>query len=194
MYWQPGEVVAWREQWRGRRYCSIPVRVVEDGEEQTVVYLAEGTRFQFPAGAWPWGEHHPWEEKGAWAGHGVLVIHEPGAAHSVWHFWEGEKRRFAGWYVNMQEPIRRDSAAFDTQDQELDLWIRPDGSWSWKDEQELLDWVPKGRFTAAEVVAIRAEGERVLAEWPFPTGWEQWEPDPAWQTPALPPENTLADA
>ena len=34
--------------------------------------------------------------------------------------------------------------------------------------------------------AIRAEGERVIAEWPFPTGWEAWRPDPAWPTPVLP--------
>jgi len=30
-------------------------------------------------------------------------------------------------------------------------------------------------------------------EWPFPTGWENWEPDPAWWVPELPPEYS-ADA
>jgi hypothetical protein len=40
-----------------------------------------------------------------------------------------------------------------------------------------------GRVDAA---AARAEGERVIAEWPFPTGWEDFRPDPAWQLPRLP--------
>ena len=33
-----------------------------------------------------------------------------------------------------------------------------------------------GHHTAADAAAFRAEGERVLAEWPFPTGWEDWRP------------------
>ena len=37
------------------------------------------------------------------------------------------------------------------------------------------DWVRQGSFTSQDVTAIRAEGERVLAEWPFPTGWEEWQ-------------------
>ena len=46
-------------------------------------------------------------------------------------------------------------------------------------------WVRQGRFTLGDVAAIRAEGERVLAEWPFPTGWEDWRPDPSWPVPEL---------
>ena len=114
-------------------------------------------------------------------------------AYAIWHFWRGDDRAFTGWYVNMQEPLRREGRSFLTQDQELDIWIEPDGTWRWKDEQELLDWVPRGRFTEDEVAAIRAEGERVLAEWPFPTGWEEWEPDPSWAVPVLPPEYRLTD-
>ena len=31
---------------------------------------------------------------------------------------------------------------------------------------------------------VRAEAARVLEEWPFPTGWEDWRPDPSWPVPA----------
>lgn len=184
--WSPGDVVVWSESWRGTLYYAVPVRVVEDSERQLVYFLAEGTRFHFPPGAWPFGEAHPWAQKDGWRGHGVLLQYRQGAAHTIWHFWEGSERRFAGWYVNLQEPLRRSDRGFDTQDQELDLWVAADGTWRWKDEQELLDWVSWGRFTEQEVAAIRAEGERVLAEWPFPTGWEDWQPDPTWSTPGLP--------
>ena len=57
------------------------------------------------------------------------------------------------------------------------------GSWRWKDEERMDDWVREGRFTSKDVAAFRAEGERVLAEWPFPTGWEEWQPVPAWAAP-----------
>ena len=187
--WEPGSVIVWREAWRGREYIRIPVRLVRDDERELVFYLCEGTRYAFPPGGWPFDDAHPWARNGGFSGEGILVRQRPGAAHSVWHFWEGGgDRRFEGWYVNMQEPMRRDGRSFVTQDEELDIWIEPDGSWRWKDEQKLEDWVPRGRFTRVEVERIRAEGERVLAEWPFPTGWEDWRPDPAWGVPELPDE------
>lgn len=42
-------------------------------------------------------------------------------------------RDFAGWYVNLQEPIVRHERGFDTLDHELDFWLHPDGTWSAKD-------------------------------------------------------------
>jgi hypothetical protein len=180
-FWEPGDVVVWREIWRGESWGSYPVRVVEDGEAATVVYTAPGTRFSFPG--WPYGPH-PWEGR-VWTGHGVLVLHRPGDAFTIWHFWEGPERRFQGWYVNMQEPWMRDRHAFETCDHELDIWVAADGSWHWKDEEKMDDWVRRGRFTSEEVAAIRREGERVVAEWPFPTGWEAWQPDPSSPVPEL---------
>lgn len=185
MCWNPGDVVAWREAWRGREYISVPVRVVEDTPELLAVYVCEGTRYAFPE-AWPFGDRHPWAERGGFEDEGILITLPPGVAYSIWHFWRGDERRFAGWYVNMQEPFRRDGRSYLTQDQELDIWIEPGGTWSWKDEQELEDWVPRGRFTRDEVTEIRRVGEEVLAEWPFPTGWEAWAPDPTWTVPELP--------
>ena len=37
-----------------------------------------------------------------------------------------------------------------------------------------------GIFTRAEAAAVRAEGERVVEAKPWPTGWEDWRPDPSW--------------
>jgi hypothetical protein len=194
MSWSPGEVVVWQEAWRGQTYFLCPVRVVEDSERAVSIYVAEGTRYAFPPGSYPFAEHHPWAARPSWEGHGVLITHNWGESHAIWHFWRGEERRFAGWYVNMQAALERAGHAFITQDHELDIVVRPDGSWTWKDEQALHDWVPRGRFSNEEVVAIQAEGERVLARWPFPTGWEEWEPDPAWEAPVLPSGGVLTDA
>jgi hypothetical protein len=43
-----------------------------------------------------------------------------------------------------------------------------------------------GFFSTEQAAAFRAEGERVIAEWPFPTGWEDWRADPSWPVPSVP--------
>ena len=46
--------------------------------------------------------------------------------------------------------------------------------------------VLRGDFSNAEAAAVRAEGERVVTARPWPTGWEEWRPDPEWTLPSLP--------
>jgi hypothetical protein len=118
-----------------------------------------------------------------WDGEGVVIVGRPGRAHSIWHFWEGAD--FAGWYVNLEAPWQPSAVGFDTEDHDLDLWIEPDGSWRWKDEDELEIAVEAGLYTLEQAAAFRGEGERVLEEWPFPTGWEKARPD-ASRSPKLP--------
>ena len=68
----------------------------------------------------------------------------------------------------------------------LDIWVPLDtGIPQWKDEDELEASIAAGRTTPAEAAAIRAEGERVMRERPWPTGWEDFEPDPSWPLPRL---------
>jgi hypothetical protein len=129
--------------------------------------------------ALPWGV-----VDGDWSGDGVLILGRPGRAHSIWLFCE--EGRFAGWYVNLEEAWRPFRFGFDTEDHALDIWIESDGSWQWKDEHELDVAVEVGFFSPEQAEAIRAEGERVIAEWLFPTGWEDWRADPAWPIPAIP--------
>jgi hypothetical protein len=65
--------------------------------------------------------------------------------------------------------------------------IDGDGAWRWDDEHELEAAVDAGLISPEEAHEARAEGERVLADWPFPTGWEDWRPDPEWPLPKLAP-------
>lgn len=176
---------------QGRPVGALPTRVVSpDG---LVLWLAPRTPVARPGiegrgvREVPLEDRYsqPWEPiDGSWTGDGVLIVGRPERAHSIWLFWDGE--RFAGWYVNLEAPWRRSRLGFDTEDETLDVWIESDGSWEWKDEHELAVAVEVGFFGAQQAAAIRAEGERVLAEWPFPTGWEEWRPDPSWPVPSLP--------
>ena len=189
MGWRHGETVVHREVWRGRPWCVCPVVVVEDTPELLVTYLPEEAPFAFPPSAD--GRPHPWSAKRSWAGHGVLVLRRPGEAYSVWHFWNGPARRFAGWYLNLEEPFRRTAIGYDTQDLELDVWIPADGSWTFKDEDLLDERVGDGRYPEEQAEATRALGAEIGAmldrgeRW-WDGRWAAFAPDPAWRAPAFP--------
>jgi hypothetical protein len=119
------------------------------------------------------------------------MLQRPDEAHSIWHLWSGPSRAFDCWYVNIQEPFRRTSIGYDTQDLELDLVVAPDGSWKYKDDELLELRIREGRFTAERVAAIRAEGKRIADQlrggirWWDPK-WAHWVPPREWSAPPLP--------
>ena len=82
--------------------------------------MPEGGPLGFPPEDF-FGAPHPWSGKERWRGHGVLQLQRPGEMHAVWVFWQGPERELGAWYVNIQEPFRRSSIGFDTQDLELDI-------------------------------------------------------------------------
>ena len=173
---------------RARLCGALPLTVLDDW----VFSLAPATRVRWAAvGGRNVREVPPRERFSStdwgtvpmdWDGDGVVIVARPGRAHSIWHFWEGGE--FAGWYVNLEAPWQPSPVGFDTDDHDLDLWIEPDGSWSWKDEDELEIAMEVGLYTREQAAAFRAEGKRVLEEWPFPTGWE--DSPPSGPPPQLP--------
>ncbi len=186
--WSRGAEILLRYVERGRVVAALPVRVVVDGGVATVLHLVGGSTIAWPAVDGRPLREVPLEERFAaqwgarertWEGHGLTIVSRETAACAIWLF-PGR------WYVNLEEPWRRTQLGFDTRDHTLDIWVEQDGSWSWKDEEELEAAVRFGRHLPEEASAIRAEGERVLAEWPFPTGWEDWLPPDDWEPAALP--------
>jgi hypothetical protein len=69
---------------------------------------------------------------------------------------------FRGWYVNVQEPVRRTPVGFDVVDLTLDIVVRPDLSWYWKDEDELALALSRGGLSEAFAAQIRHAGEEVV--------------------------------
>ena len=110
-----------------------------------------------------------------------LVLFRPGARHSLWHYWADG--RFTHWYVNFERHLGRSAIGWDYVDDKLDLVVEASGEWRLKDEDELEQADAAGLVDAG---AVRAEAERLLADPPWPTGWEDWRPDPAWPPPQLP--------
>jgi predicted RNA-binding protein associated with RNAse of E/G family len=123
-----------------------------------------------------------------WQTNRVVWSTQFGGAHSIAHFWNAASGAFVGYYINLPAPLRRTPLGFDSLDHVLDVVVNPDGTWRWKDEDELEEAVRLGAFTADQATRIRTEGEHVIANLPnlLPTGWEDWLPDPAWSPPTLP--------
>ena len=122
---------------------------------------------------------HTWERAH------VLRFMRPGERHTVELMWD-ESWDFVGWYVNLQAPLTTNGRFFDTTDLALDVDVDQDGSWRWKDEDDLASLLRLGVLTEADAAEVRAEGERVIAERPWPTGWEDWRPPSDWRPLELP--------
>jgi hypothetical protein len=200
-YWEPGTVIQWV--YRGTGLPNVrPMTVVQDDEDALVAWLAPGTPLIKPvlldgrdtrkAGPVAMFTADRVLKLDVWYGTGILKVSPVGKRWSVWHFWE-EDGSFAGWYVNLEAEHRRDVAArrTTTADHVLDLWINPDRSIEWKDEDELEGAVEAGRFTAAEAEQITADAHAAIKEieaWtaPFSEDWPNWRPDPHLRLPEAP--------
>ena len=188
--WSPGDVALLRYIRFGKVRRVTAHLVVEDTPERVVLHAPLGAPAKVAV-----SDGSPFRGQGdrtwalrdsEWHSYRVLRLIRWEAWHSLELFWREHDDSFAGWYVNIQEPLRRSPVGFDTDDLVLDIWVEPDGKSSWKDEDELDGVTELGRFTVEEAARIRAEGERVLDERPWPTGWEDWKPDAEWPLPELP--------
>ena len=191
MTWRPGDVVVYRLIRYGKIRYALPHVVVQDSEDLVALYVPVGAVGKAPSndGRPARGQaDRDWELRDhVWHSNGMLRLLRPGEPYGLELHWRDEDAAFIGWYVNLQEPIRRTNRGFDTDDLVLDIVIEPDGAWTWKDEDELAEVVALGRFDADEAAEIRQFGERVIEQLDrlIPTGWEGWRPDPSWPTPAL---------
>jgi hypothetical protein len=207
-YWHSGHQVLWRYRRIVPGYdgpeTMRPITVVRDDADGLVAWLAPGTPVLRPV--LPDGRELrsvPSAEmfragralrRDRWDGAGILKMAPTGAPWSVWCFWTHDWA-FRGWYVNLEDVHERDEDGVVTQDHVLDLWITPDRSVHWKDEDELEAAVIAGRYSPEQAAAFRDDArsvEEIVAAGgsPFCDGWEDWRPDPSWPVPQLPPDNT----
>ncbi|HEU0305098.1 MAG TPA: DUF402 domain-containing protein [Gaiellaceae bacterium] len=179
MGWSEGDVVCLRQVWRERVWQAHAWYVVDD----------PGVLFA-PVGAEAWFPDHPiprddWVlRRSPFQSHLLRLVH-PGDGHSTLLEWDATWT-FVEWYVNFERQQQPTPLGFDYVDRALDLVCYPDGRWELLDEDELQEALERGVLTAADAAEARADAERIVADWPFPTGWEDWRPDPEWPAPTLP--------
>ena len=173
-----------RELHRGRVWRIVAARRIgEHGPfdvlwhpEQALVYrpFANGRQLRIP------GEQD-WVLEYRRSATAAVIFVRPGDRYSLWLMFRGGV--FESWYVNFERESAWNGDCFDLVDEKLDLVVSPDGTVRWKDEDELEEAARAGYLDAGEV---RAEAARVLARPPWPTGWEDFQPDPSWPAPELP--------
>jgi len=176
---------ALRDIWFGRVWRANAARVIEDRDDLVVLWLPAGAPSKYPvdaAGAEVRIPHDAPVLADRIVRRDALALLQPHRRHAIWLFWS-EAGVFASWYVNFERWLGRSAVGYDTVDEKLDLVVAADGSMRWKDEDELEHAAGLGLVDAR---AVRTEAERVVADWPFPTGWEDFRGDPAWPLPQLP--------
>jgi hypothetical protein len=176
--------VARRELWQGHVWRIAPARLVERSDETLVLWHPPGIVALVPFA----GERQmripgegPWELREVRAVHEAVGVVLLGARWSTWVL--RRNGAFESWYVNFERDVTLNGAFVDHVDEKLDLVIAADGTSRLKDEDELEEAGRAGYLDAADV---RAQLARVLADPSWPTGWEEFEPDPAWPLPELP--------
>lgn len=199
--YEVGRVVV-RRMYRGEHIIwAQACRVVHDDERGLLLWHPVGAGFALRRN--PGGDRSPRDPVTVaaqpltvetWRDHDVLILVPPDVPWSVWWFFrDGE---FVHWYVNLERPSRRwergPAAGIDSFDHALDVVAERDRSWWWKDADELAERIGlPGYWDAAAAAAIRADGERVVADLeagqaPFDGRWCDFRPDPAWSLPELP--------
>jgi hypothetical protein len=197
-FWPSGQPILYREVTQGRVWTARPVIVVCDTPEWVALCLQPGTVWRrcapresaLPLVRCKAGLNHWRLDEVVWdLGQTLFVIHraEAHATHLMWNR-QGE---FTGWYVNLQEPLRRTRLGFDFLDQELDIVVQSNGQWHWKDAEHLDQAAALGLFSPAQTRAIRQEGQRVIERIearlpPFDATWVHWRPPADWPVARLP--------
>ncbi|HVU76054.1 MAG TPA: DUF402 domain-containing protein [Gaiellaceae bacterium] len=186
---QAGEIVLKRSIYRGNVRWVFPHRYVGEWDGRIALYCGPGNQGKAmrrgPDGylkRWM-TDKPPFDTE--WESTHVLRFEREAARHSIDLYWTTGWEHMS-WYVNLQTPTRIAGSRVDTTDQALDVLVFADGTWRWKDEDELEEAVELGIWTRAEADEIRAEGERVVAAAPWPTGFEDWRPPEGWGPLGLP--------
>ena len=212
MHWKAGDQIVQYEMLGKGIDLARPVTVVDEGSNHIVLYSHPGTqtvtrgvenyrslglsqRIELRSRMLDPGMGKFREE--TTPDNHVLTLTPHDSWHSVILFWSSEWE-FKNWYVNFQSPIRRVRHGFQLHDYALDLVVRPDMSWSWKDEDEFEELVARGFFGDDQVVSIRSEAARMVriiesVGVPFCDDWEHWRSDPSWPLPQLPNDWFHAD-
>ncbi len=187
--WTSGDLVVRREINWGQPAIAWPVVVVVDDAELLALFTPPSAPFSYSDAPYPSDTgHHPWWPQTKWEGHGVLMLQRPGDAYAVWHFWSGPNRDFDCWYLNLQDPFRRTPLGIDTEDHELDIVIKPDGTWVYKDAELLESRIRDGRYSFEKGEQIKEQGRQLASmidekrTW-WDRSWSEWIPPHTWTSP-----------
>lgn len=168
--WREGDWILLRSVYRESVRWAFMHRVLQVDDDSLVVYLPPespgASMGRDPDGRYleRWVRGDP-PRRHRWRFHHVVKLVRPVDAHTLELFWDTEWT-FKGWYVNLQTPLTETRFGYDTTDLALDLTVRPDGRWAWKDEDDFAELIALGALSPEDASGVRAVGERVIAALP----------------------------
>jgi hypothetical protein len=195
--WQTGETVVLRNTgfFVGEAWAT-PHIVVQDTDELVVLYRPESTRFEI----WDIIEQRIVSTRPTRME--MLRLMWPGRYYAVELFFDfgrgtrpythfGGPDRFRAWKVNIEAPFQRFDLGFDTTDHFLDIIVRPDRSYFWKDHEYVRMWHSRGAYTREEVERLYEAGKTMepqieAGESPFDGEWTGWQPEASLRKPVVP--------
>ena len=155
---------------------GYPVAVVNDSDDLLALYFPVGTVYRSLPPPPREGEaaravaacmtslpakldyqDHTWERNH------ILRLMFPARSYSIWLAWEERSWEFAWYYVNLEAPYIRTPLGVDTQDHVLDIVVRLDRTWYYKDDDQLQSWVDAGLVATEASKAVRAEARHVAS-------------------------------
>ncbi|HUI89638.1 MAG TPA: DUF402 domain-containing protein [Anaerolineales bacterium] len=199
--WKSGDWVARRNIYRGRIWDVQPAIVVKDTRDEVALAVFPGAECKVPRGytSGKSGNWRMWDRKDTewelesfiWHTNRLLILLEPQRYYSIIHFWQHGSNRFGCFYINFELPFQRSRCGFDTLDLELDLLIKPDFSYEWKDLDEYQKGIDSGIILKEWMNETDRAKNEVLErlhkrQYPFDNSWLDWYPDPSWSVPKLP--------
>ncbi len=195
---EPGEIVYMRHFQRGEVSGIFPCRTVRHDADGVLLWADQGSPAWYtitPDGRWmrqmpltEWVAAAKLPHRGSFA-HSLLTWHPTGADYSIRFFWHDGV--FTAWYANLELPLtlwmKNGRHGADTVDWDLDIWIDPDRTWRWKDEDEFTERLAHPDiYWVHDEARVRAAGEQVIklveaGVFPFDGTWVGFRPDPAWE-------------
>jgi predicted RNA-binding protein associated with RNAse of E/G family len=192
--WNSGDQILLREMYNAKIWTETPVTIVQDERDLLVLYTYAGTVRKRPVdenGQFLRLPEARWNLVDEVFEHEALRLIIPESFFSVLALWTKEHQEFLGWYINLEDPLRRTSTGFDYLDQVLDIIVSPDRlKWYWKDEEELLEAQARGLLSEQKANLLRREGQRAIELLcsglpPFDCNWEDWRPHRDWPARAF---------
>jgi protein associated with RNAse G/E len=203
--WAPGTEVTIRGVVHNRVWIAHAMTVVEDSSTALITYLTPRAPCKIPKGLldrkWGGGSNggSRWDEQDGrqwelvdwrWKHRHSLTFLPVDKFYGIFWFWLEKTGEFECWYVNFQLPFQKSGQCVNTLDLELDLIVRPDGSWYWKDETEYLEGIRRGSIPAEVAGQVEIAREEVISSLPtlFDPKWLDWRPAAHWEVPQLSPD------
>ena len=195
-----GAAVGFRDRREGRVYFAWPNRVIDAQPGRLFLAQRPGAVGQVVRG-YPSDVDRMLKEMAkpapelvelTWTRTVTLGICEAGSGWYTRLFWDGDSGAFLFYYVDFVRPIIMNGSFVDTSDLVLDIVVREDRSWSFKDEDEYTLLRQHGWVTEKDHRSVSANRGRVVAlieagEFPFDGSLVHWVWPASLSVPALPP-------